>query len=107
MVLQTELDPGEWKSIFTEENMTVTSAMVYTQIFASEKLTRDSLPMMDSSMLKELDFKTMGEMLAKLKLVKDPPPVSPLSQTYYLKKIVQNFPNSTWKWQHNNCKSSE
>ena len=52
------------------------SAKVYVQTFSSKGITRNSLHMLDRTMLKELGIKTMGNMLTILKLTKETP-VSP------------------------------
>ena len=52
MALQTISDPDEWECIFTVAGIFVTSAKLYTQTFANKKLTKDSLLMLDHSMLK-------------------------------------------------------
>ena len=59
------------KNFFIETGISVTSAKLYVQIFASEKFTKDSLPMLDHSVLKESGIRTMGEILALLKLGKE------------------------------------
>ena len=46
--------------------------------FSSEEITRDSLHLLNRTMLKELDIKTMGNVLTMLKLTKEPL-VSPAS----------------------------
>ena len=73
MKQQAGSDPGEWGSIFIEASISVNSTKLYTQTLLSEKLTKDSLPTLDHSMLKELGIKTVGEMFAILKLIKRPP----------------------------------
>ena len=55
-----------------------TSAKIYVQTFSSKEITRDSLHMLDRTMLKELGIKTMGDVLAIIKLTKEPL-VSPVS----------------------------
>ena len=101
----TASDPGEWERIFIEAGISAASAKFYAQTFESKKLTKDSLLMLDHSMLQELGIKTMGEMLAILNLIKELPPHQhclPTTQKHWL----QNFLKSTWKWQ-NNSKSSK
>ena len=71
MKLSTGSDPGEWESIFIEAGISVTSAKLYIQTFTNKNLTKDSLPMMDCAILKELGIKTLGEMLAILILLKE------------------------------------
>ena len=61
-----------WESIFIIAGISATSAKIYAQTFSSEEITRDSLHMLDSMMLKELGIKTMGNVLAILKLTKEP-----------------------------------
>ncbi len=57
------------KSIFSKTGIFVASTKLYTLTFASKKLAKDSLLLLDCSMLKELNIKTMGEMLAVQKLI--------------------------------------
>ena len=73
MVLQAGTDLARWESTSIEVGIPVASAKTYAQTFSSEEITRDSLHMLDHTMLKELDIRTMGDMLAMLKLTKESP----------------------------------
>ena len=59
--------------MFIEVSVPVASAKIYAQTFSSKEITRDSLHMLDHTMLKELGIKTMGDVLTILKLTKKPP----------------------------------
>ena len=72
MALRTGYDLTGWESIFIEAGISATSVKIYAQTFSSKEITRNSLHMLDHMMLKELGIKTMGDMLAILKLTKEP-----------------------------------
>ena len=72
MALQTGYDLAGWENTFVEAGISATSTKIYAQTFSSEKITMDSLHMLDRTMLKELGIKTMGDVLAILKLTKEP-----------------------------------
>ena len=76
MVLQTGYNLPGWESMFLEAGISVTSTKIYTQTFSGKEIIRDSL--LDCMLLKELGIRTMGNVLAKLKLTKEPsvPPAS-------------------------------
>ena len=80
MALQTGYDLAGWESTFIEAGISATSAKIYAQTFSSEEITRDSLHMLDCMMLKELGTKTMGDVLAILKLTTETlvSPASPM-----------------------------
>ena len=78
MALRTEYDLAGWEGTFLEAGISATSTKTYAQTYSSEEITRDSLHMLDRTMLKELGIKTMGDVLAILKLTKEPL-VSPAS----------------------------
>ena len=78
MVLCARCDLVSWESTFIVAGISAASAKIYTQTFSSKEITRDSLHMLDHTMLKVLDIKNMGDVLAILKLTKEPP-VSPTS----------------------------
>ena len=78
MALQTGYNLAGWESTFIKKGISATSAKIYAQTFSSEEITRDSLHMLDHTMLKELGIKTMGDVLAIHKLTKEPL-VSPAS----------------------------
>ena len=58
MVLQTGSDPGELESISIEVDISITSAKLYAQTFKSGKLSKNSLLILDCSILKALGIKT-------------------------------------------------
>ena len=72
MTLQTGYNLARWESTFVETGISATSVKIYMQTISSKEITRDSLHMLDRTMLKELSIKTMGNMLAILKLTKEP-----------------------------------
>ena len=91
-----------WESTFVEAGISATFAKMYSQTFPSEEITRDSLHMLDRTMLKELGIKTMGDMLAIHNLTKEPsvssvshmkPPTAKLPQLV-LEMTTQQF----WKF---------
>ena len=71
MVLQTGYNLPSWESMFIETGIFATFIKIYTQTFSSEEITRDSLHMVDHMMLKGVGIKTMGNVLAILKLTKE------------------------------------
>ena len=71
MALQTGSDLTDWKSIFTNAGIITASAKIYAQTFSSEGITRDTMHMLDRTMLKELGIKSMGDVLIILKLAKE------------------------------------
>ena len=73
MALRTGSDLTGWESIFTNAGITMASAKVYVQTFSSEGITRDSMHMLDQTMLNVLGIKSMGDMLIILKLAKENP----------------------------------
>ena len=72
MAQRTGYDLAEWESTFVKAGLSATFTKIYVQTFSSEEITRDSLHMLDHTMLKELGIKTMGDMLAILKLTEEP-----------------------------------
>ena len=72
MALRTGSEPGieEWEELLIEIGISTSSASTYAEAFSEEKLTKDSLPMMDRAMLKELGVTAMGDALAILKFAK-------------------------------------
>ena len=78
MALQTGYNMAGWESTFVKAGISATSPKIYPQTFSSEVITRDSLHMLDRTMLKDPGIKTMGDVLAILKLIKEPL-VSPVS----------------------------
>ena len=73
MALRAGYDLTDWESIFTNAGITTASAKIYAQTFSSEGITRDTIHMLDRTMLKELGIKNMGEVLIILKLAKENP----------------------------------
>ena len=61
MALRTGSDLTDWESIFTNAGITTASAKIYAQTFSSEGITRDTMHMLDRTMLKELGIKSMDE----------------------------------------------
>ena len=95
MVQQTGSDPGQWENIFIEAGISVTSAKLYTQTFVRKRLTKDSLLMLDCSMLKEMGIKTVSELFAILKLVKElTTSLVSIASQFNKKTDSQTFPNS-------------
>ncbi len=76
------------ESTFIEVGISAVSAKIYAQTFSSEEIMRNSLHMQDHAMLKEQGIKTMGNVLAILKLTKEPP-VSPAS---HVKSLTAKLP---------------
>ena len=70
MALQTGSDLTDWESTFTNAGITMASAKIYAQTFSSEGITRETMHMLDQTMLKELGIKSMGDILIILKLAK-------------------------------------
>ena len=70
MVLRTGSDPDVWESIFSEAGISVTTATLYADICKQEAYPCWTVQ------CPELCFKTMREMFAILKLIKDPPPTN-------------------------------
>ena len=72
MSLWTGYNLAGWESTFVEAGISANSAKIYAQTFSSKKITMDSLHMLDSTMLKELGIKTIGDMFTILKQTKEP-----------------------------------
>ena len=72
MALQTGYELTGWESTFVKAGISSTSAKMYVQTFSSVEITRDSLHMLDRTMLKELGIKTMGDVLTIFKLTEEP-----------------------------------
>ena len=85
MALRTGSDLTGWESIFTNAGITMASAKVFAQRFSSEGITRDSMHMLDRTMLKELGTKSMGDVLIILKLPKE----NPASPTTHVKPTAK------------------
>ena len=85
MALRTGSDLTDWESIFTNAGITTASAKIYAQTFSSEGITRDTIHMLDRTMLKELGIKNMGEVLIILKLAKE----NPASPTTHVKPTAK------------------
>ena len=71
MALRTGSDLTDWESIFTNAGITTASAKIYAQTFSSEGITRETMHMLDRTMLKGLGIKSMGDVLIILKLAKE------------------------------------
>ena len=68
MALQTgSMTPDDWERFFIEVDISTDSAKTHATKFADEKLTIESLQMLDRSMLKEQGVTLMGEALYILK----------------------------------------
>ena len=65
------MTPDDWERFFIEVGISADSAKTYTTKFADEKLTIESLQMLDRSMLNELGVALMGEALCILKQAKE------------------------------------
>ena len=85
MALRAGSDLTDWESIFTNAGITTASAKIYAQTFSSEGITRDTIHMLDRTMLKELGIKNMGEVLIILKLAKE----NPASPTTHVKPTAK------------------
>ena len=85
LVLRTGSDLTDWERIFTNAGITTASAKIYAQTFSSEGITRDTMHMLDRTMLKELGIKNMGEVLIILKLAKE----NPASPTTHVKPTAK------------------
>ena len=71
MVLRTGyMTPEDWERFFIEPGISTNSAKTHATKFADEKLTIESLQMLDRSMLKELGVILMGVALCILKQAK-------------------------------------
>ena len=93
MVLRTAMEPEDWESYFIKTGISADLAKSYAATFASEKLTKENLQMMDRAMLKELGITAMGEALSILKQAKETS-----TQTTYTKAPSAKTPsNSTLK----------
>ena len=57
----------DWEEYFIKAGISPDSAKSYATTFASEKLIKENLKMMDRAMLKELGIMAMGEALSILK----------------------------------------
>ena len=64
------MTPDDWERFFIEAGISTDSAKIHATKFADEKLTIESLQMLDRSMLKELGVILMGEARCILKQAK-------------------------------------
>ena len=72
MVLQTgSMTPDDWECFLIEAGISTYSAKTHATKFADEKLTIESLQMLDRTMLKEQGVTLMGEALCILKQAKE------------------------------------
>ena len=69
MALQTGIPLGqdEWEEFFVQLGIPASSAETYAEKFFTERLSKDSISLMNREMLKELGVKTLGDALAILK----------------------------------------
>ena len=70
------------------------SAKVYAQTYSSKGIMRDSMHMLDRTMLKELGIKSMGDVLIILKLAKENP-LSPATHVKLTTKPPQLYSEMT------------
>ena len=72
MALQAgPMTPDDWEHFLIEAGISTDSPKTHATKFADEKLTTESLHILDRSMLKELEVILMGEALCILKQAKD------------------------------------
>ena len=89
MVLRTEsMTPDDWERFFIEVDISADSAKTHATKFAYEKLTIESLQMLDHSMLKELRVTLMGEVLCILKQAKEA-----TAQSTHIQALAAKPPN--------------
>ena len=81
------MTPDDWESFFIEAGISTGSAKTHATKSADEKQTRESLQMLDWSMLKELGVTLMEEALCILKQVKEA-----TFQTTYTQAPAAKFP---------------
>ena len=65
------MTPGDWERFLIEAGISTDTAKTHATKFADEKLTIESLQMLDPSMLKELGVTLMREALCILKQAKE------------------------------------
>ena len=82
MALKTRPDLADWESIFIEACISVASTKTYTLKIYRKKIMKDCLHILDRAMFKELVIRTMGDMLATLKLEREPLVSLPLQASY-------------------------
>ena len=72
MALRTGfMTPDDWEYFLIEAGISTDSAKTHVTKFVEEKLTIESLQMLDHSMLKESEVTLMGEALCILKQAKE------------------------------------
>ena len=86
------MKPKDWEQYLIEAGISTDSTKIHAAKFADEMLTRESLQMLDRSMLKELGVTSMGESLCILKQAKEV-----ASQKTYTQAPVAKLPDSILK----------
>ena len=71
MLRTGSMTPDDWEHFFIEAGISTASAKTHATKFVDEKLTIESLQMLDCSMLKELGVTLMGKALCILKQAKE------------------------------------
>ena len=93
MALRTGfMTPKDWECSCIEACISTDSAKTHATKFADEKLTIESLQMLDRSMLKELGVILMGEALCILKQAKEA-----ITQTTHVQALAAKRPRSILK----------
>ena len=88
MALPTNvMEPEHWEQYFVEAGISSCSAKTHAVVFANEKLTIETLQMLDRAMLRELGVTSMGEALCILKQAKEAAP-----QATYAKAPTAKLP---------------
>ena len=86
------MTPEDWEHFFIEAGISTDSAKTHTTKFAEEKLTIDSLQILDRSMLLELGVILMGEALGILKQAKE----ATTQATWVLVLAAKSPPFQSW-----------
>ena len=103
MVLQTgSMTPDDWECFLIEAGISTYSAKTHATKFADEKLTIESLQMLDRTMLKEQGVTLMGEALCILKQAKEA-----TAQSTCIQVLAAKPPNLNIEMTHNNLENSE
>ena len=82
------MTPVDWEHFFIEVGISTDSAKTHVTKFVEEKLTIESLQMLDCSMLKELGVRLMGEALCILKQAKEA-----TAQSTRIQALAAKLPN--------------
>ena len=89
MALQTgSMTPDDWERFLIKVGISTDTAKTYVTKFADEKLTIESLQMLDCSMLKELGVTLMGGALCILKQAKEA-----TTQSTHIQALAAKSPN--------------